>query len=129
MRMDALTAALAGWMNSLMVWIGYGAVVGLISKAILPGKDPGGTLGTVFVGVFGSIIGAATVFFFSGERVEPISIVGFLAALGGAALLLINYRLLHGKAFPLGFVSFWRTRQRTRRSRGRRVVVEENASV
>jgi uncharacterized membrane protein YeaQ/YmgE (transglycosylase-associated protein family) len=127
--MDALTATLAGWLNSLMVWVGYGAIVGLISKAILPGKDPGGTFATVFVGVFGSIIGAATLFFFSGERVEPISIVGFLAALGGSALLLINYRLLHGRAFPLGFVSFWKTRTRTRRASRRRVVVEENASV
>jgi uncharacterized membrane protein YeaQ/YmgE (transglycosylase-associated protein family) len=127
--MDALTATLAGWLNSLMVWVGYGAIVGLISKAILPGKDPGGTFATVFVGVFGSIIGAATLFFFSGERVEPISIVGFLAALGGSALLLINYRLLHGRAFPLGFVSFWKARTRTRRASRRRVVVEENASV
>src|SRR5687768_3645609 len=123
--MDALTATLAGWLNSLMVWVGYGAIVGLISKAILPGKDPGGTFATVFVGVFGSIVGAATLFFFSGERVEPISIVGFLAALGGSALLLINYRLLHGRAFPLGFVSFWKSRTRTRRTgRRRRVVVE-----
>ena len=128
--MDALTAALAGWMNSLMVWVGYGAIVGLISKAVLPGKDPGGTFATVFVGIFGSIIGAATLFFFSGQRVEPISIVGFLAALGGSALLLLNYRLLHGRAFPLGFVSFWKARTRTRTRRGnRRVVVEENASV
>jgi uncharacterized membrane protein YeaQ/YmgE (transglycosylase-associated protein family) len=119
--MDAVTAALAEWINQLMVWVGYGAIVGLISKAVLPGKDPGGTFATIFIGVFGSIIGAATLFFFSGERVEPISIVGFLVALVGAALLLVTYRLLNGRAFPQGFRSAWRGRRTGRR----RIVVEE----
>lgn len=123
--MDGVTATLAEWMNHLMVWVGYGAIVGLLSKAILPGKDPGGTFATVFIGVFGSIIGAATLFFFSGQRVEPMSLVGFLVALAGAGLLLVTYRLLHGKAFPRGFKSFWNSRGRGRR----RIVVEEKEVV
>jgi uncharacterized membrane protein YeaQ/YmgE (transglycosylase-associated protein family) len=102
------------------VWVGFGAVVGLLSKAVLPGRDPGGTFATVFVGIIGSIIGAATLFFFSGQRVEPISLLGFVVAVAGAALLLVTYRLLNGRAFPKGMGRFWRTR-RTRR----RIVVEE----
>jgi uncharacterized membrane protein YeaQ/YmgE (transglycosylase-associated protein family) len=116
--MDGLTATLAEWTNHLMVWVGFGAIVGLLSKAVLPGKDPGGTFATVFIGVFGSIIGAATLFFFSGQRVEPISIVGFLAAVGGASLLLVTYRLLNGRQ---GWKSAWRGRRAGRR----RIVVEE----
>jgi len=119
--MDVISATLAEWMNQLMIWVGFGAVVGLLSKAALPGKDPGGTFATIFIGVVGSVIGAATLFFFSGQRVEPISIVGFLVALAGSALLLLTYRLLHGKAFPGGFRNAWRARRAGRR----RIVVEE----
>jgi uncharacterized membrane protein YeaQ/YmgE (transglycosylase-associated protein family) len=116
--MDGLTTTLAEWTNHLMVWVGFGAIVGLLSKAVLPGKDPGGTFATIFIGVFGSIIGAATLFFFSGERVEPISIVGFLVAVVGATLLLVTYRLLHGRQ---GLKTMWRARRGGRR----RIVVEE----
>ena len=110
------------WVNHLFIWIGFGAMVGLLSKAILPGKDPGGTFATIFIGIFGSIIGAATLFFFSGEKVEPLSIIGFIVAIVGSSLLLITYRLLNGRAFPNGFTKVWRTRRGTGR---RRVVVEE----
>ena len=112
---------LAQWMNDLFVWIGFGAVVGLLSKAVMPGKDPGGTFATIFIGIFGAFIGAATLYFFSGEIVSPLSIVGFLVGVAGAALLLVTYRLLNGKAFPkgLGKALKWR------RGGRRRVVVEE----
>lgn len=113
---------LTQWVNNLFIWIGFGAMVGLLSKAILPGKDPGGTFATIFIGVFGSIIGAATLFFYSGQRVEPLSIIGFLVAVVGSSLLLITYRLLNGRAFPKGFGKAWRTRRGSGR---RRVVVEE----
>ena len=113
---------LAQWANNLFIWIGFGAMVGLLSKAILPGKDPGGTFATIFVGIFGSIIGAATLFFFSGERVTPLSLIGFPVALIGSTLLLVTYRVLNGKAFPRGFSKVWKTRRNAGR---RRVVVEE----
>jgi len=116
-----MNEVLGQWINNMFVWIGFGALVGLLSKAILPGKDPGGTFATIFIGIFGSIIGAATLFFFSGERVSPLSIIGFLVAIAGAALLLIAYRLLNGRAFPKGFSKVWKARRGGRR----RVVVEE----
>ena len=109
------------WINHMFVWIGFGALVGLLSKAILPGKDPGGTFATIFIGIFGSIIGAATLFFFSGQKVAPLSIMGFLVAVVGSSLLLITYRLLNGRAFPRGFSKVWKWRRGGRR----RVVVEE----
>ncbi len=116
-----MNEVLTQWINHMFVWIGFGAAVGLLSKAILPGKDPGGTFATIFIGIFGSIIGAATLFFFSGEKVSPLSIMGFLVAVVGSALLLITYRLLNGRAFPRGFSKVWKSR----RGGHRRVVVEE----
>lgn len=116
-----MNEVLTQWVNNMFVWIGFGALVGLLSKAILPGKDPGGTFATIFIGIVGSIIGAATLFFFSGEKVAPLSIIGFLVAIAGSSLLLISYRLLNGRAFPKGFGKVWKWR----RSGRRRVVVEE----
>ncbi|MCI0685259.1 MAG: GlsB/YeaQ/YmgE family stress response membrane protein [Gemmataceae bacterium] len=112
---------LVQWANHVLVWIGFGAVIGLLSKAILPGKDPGGTFATIVIGIFGAFIGAASLYFFTGEKVSPLSIVGFLVGVGGSALLLITYRLLSGRAFPrnVGRALRWR------RGGRRRVVVEE----
>lgn len=117
-----MSDVLAQWMNHLFVWIGFGALVGLLSKAILPGKDPGGTFATVFIGIFGSFIGAATLYFFSGEKVTPISVVGFLVAVAGSAVLLITYRVLNGRVFPRGMSKAWKSR---RGSHHHKVVIEE----
>jgi uncharacterized membrane protein YeaQ/YmgE (transglycosylase-associated protein family) len=115
-----MTEVLSHWVNELFVWIGFGAIVGLLSKAILPGKDPGGTFATVFIGILGSFIGAATYFFFSGERISPISIIGFLVAVAGSALLLVTFRILSGRFFPRGFSKTFSTRRHRHR-----VIVDE----
>ena len=100
--MDFMDAVRNGF-NFLLTWIGYGTVVGLVAKAILPGKDPGGAVATVIVGILGAIMGAGTLlFFWEGARVSPISPFGFVVATLGAILLLIVYRLLAGRIFREG---------------------------
>jgi uncharacterized membrane protein YeaQ/YmgE (transglycosylase-associated protein family) len=87
------------WMHTGLEWVGFGTIVGLIAKAVLPGKDGGGALATVILGILGSVIGAALLaFFVEGADVTPISLLGFFVALGGTTLLLITYRLLGGGA-------------------------------
>ncbi|MFO0863282.1 MAG: hypothetical protein U0744_01240 [Gemmataceae bacterium] len=88
---------LAQWANDIFLWVGFGVIAGLIAKAILPGRDPGDAFATIVVGVVGTIIGAATIFFFTGIRVKPISVSGFGAAIAGSGLLLGCYRLLSGR--------------------------------
>jgi uncharacterized membrane protein YeaQ/YmgE (transglycosylase-associated protein family) len=91
------------WANDLLTWIGFGTLVGLMAKAIMPGRDPGGSIATLLMGIGGSIIGCGTLmFFYNGERVTPISPVGFLVATGGAFILLLFYRLLSGRFFLEG---------------------------
>ncbi len=86
------------WVNTVLVWIGYGTVVGLLAKAIMPGRDPGGALVTVLLGIAGSVIGAGTLaFFWEGVRVTPLSPLGFVVATAGAFFLLFFYRLLAGR--------------------------------
>ncbi len=104
--------------NELLVWVGFGTLVGLAAKAIMPGRDPGGTVATVLMGIGGSVIGCGTLLFFmEGKRVTPISTIGFAAATGGAFLLLFFYRLLAG-----GFVTEAEDGERimNRRTRRRR---------
>ena len=40
------------WMHYGLEWIGFGTLVGLIAKAVLPGKDGGGALATVLICVW-----------------------------------------------------------------------------
>jgi len=86
--------------NEMLVWVGFGTLVGLAAKAIMPGKDPGGAVSTLLMGIGGSVVGCGTLmFFWDGAKVTPISTFGFLAATGGAFILLFFYRLLSGSFF------------------------------
>ena len=75
---------------SIMAWIGLGLVVGAIAKFIVPGKDPGGLIVTVIIGVLGAVLGGAI-----GTRLGWGSVTGFdlrsisVATLGAIVLLLL----------------------------------------
>jgi uncharacterized membrane protein YeaQ/YmgE (transglycosylase-associated protein family) len=123
-----LPPAAQAYANDVLVWIGYGTLVGLLAKAIMPGRDPGGAIATLMMGIGGSVIGCGTLlFFWEGQRVTPISPAGFLVATAGAFVLLFFYRLLAGYWFvegeaaapPLG------RRRRFRRRREPTAVYEE----
>ena len=86
--------------HEVLVWVGFGTLVGLAAKAVMPGRDPGGALATLLMGIGGSVIGCGTLLFFlDGQRVTPISTLGFFAGTGGAFLILLFYRLLSGSLF------------------------------
>jgi uncharacterized membrane protein YeaQ/YmgE (transglycosylase-associated protein family) len=89
--------------HDLLVWVGFGTLVGLLAKAIMPGRDPGGTVATLMMGIGGTVIGCGLLaYFYEGKRVTPISPVGFLVGTFGAFLLLFFYRLLGGYFFREG---------------------------
>lgn len=44
-------------MGDILVYILVGLVVGIIARALLPGRDPIGIIGTILVGIVGAIIG------------------------------------------------------------------------
>lgn len=91
------------WANDILVWIGFGTVVGLLAKALMPGKDPGGAVATLLMGIGGTVIGCGLVsYFYNGQRVTPISPLGFVVATAGAFVILFFYRLLAGKFFHEG---------------------------
>ncbi|HEY4760243.1 MAG TPA: hypothetical protein VIH42_06665 [Thermoguttaceae bacterium] len=42
------------WANTVLVWVGFGTLVGLLAKAIMPGRDPGGAVATLLMGIGGT---------------------------------------------------------------------------
>ncbi len=71
-----------------------GLVVGAIAKFIMPGKDPGGIIVTILIGIAGALLagflGRTLGWYAEGDA------VGLIASVVGAILLLIIYRLLTG---------------------------------
>ena len=95
-----LSAAAQQWANDILVWVGFGTLVGLLAKAVMPGRDPGGAIATLVMGIVGSVIGCGTLtFFYQGLRVTPLSALGFLVAVAGALMLLVINRLFGGRLF------------------------------
>ena len=110
---------LAIYANLALTWIGFGTVVGLAAKAVMPGRDPGGAIATVLMGIAGTLIGCAILQYFSPARepIEPVSIEGFAVGSGGAFVLLIFYKVLGGYWFVEGEQTTQRARRRRRRYR------------
>ena len=99
---ETLQAAEAG-AQKLLEWIGFGTLVGLTAKAIMPGKDPGGAFVTIVIGMVGSMIGCGIAMFsFDLPRLTPISLPGFGASTAGAFILLALYRLMSGRIIREG---------------------------
>ena len=78
----------------LLSWLVLGLIVGVIAKFLMPGKDPGGFVITIILGIAGCFVGG-----FIGSRIGFGTVSGFdlrslLIAAGGAVLLLIVYRVL-----------------------------------
>ena len=105
-------------MNDVLVWIGFGTVVGLLAKAIMPGRDPGGAIATLAMGIGGTVIGCGILsFLYKGHLVTPISPMGFAVATAGAFIILAFYRLLAGYWFVEGDQPRTRLRPQPRRRR------------
>jgi len=81
----------------ILSWIVFGAIAGLIAKLIMPGRDPGGFIVTILLGIAGAFVGG-----FVGSLVGLGDISGFdLRSLGmavvGPAILLFGYRVLKNR--------------------------------
>jgi len=86
--------------NEMLLWVGFGTLIGLAAKAIMPGRDPGGAVSTMMMGIAGSVIGCGCLaFFWHGTRVSPVSILGAVVSTAGAFTLLFFYKLLSGCFF------------------------------
>ncbi|HEU4686107.1 MAG TPA: GlsB/YeaQ/YmgE family stress response membrane protein [Nitrospira sp.] len=73
-------------------WILFGLVVGVAAKIFMPGRDPGGFLATILLGLAGGFVGGLLGRLFGWyQEGDP---VGFVMAVIGVVLLLLAYRIL-----------------------------------
>jgi uncharacterized membrane protein YeaQ/YmgE (transglycosylase-associated protein family) len=82
-------------MFGVIGWIIFGLIVGAIAKLLMPGRDPGGFIVTMLLGIAGALLGG-----FLGRALGwygPGDAAGFLMSLVGAILLLAIYRMAIGR--------------------------------
>ena len=95
-----LSADAQAWVNLVLVWVGFGTVVGFLANSFLPAGGPSGFFGNLVVGIAGSCIGPVIlVLLLKPQHFHPMSPIGFAVAVLASILLLLLYR---GAQFFLG---------------------------
>ena len=82
----------------IISWIVIGLVAGAIAKLIMPGRDPGGIIVTILIGMVGAVIGGFIAKAVGFGGVDGIDIRSILVATVGAVILLFAYRLVKNRA-------------------------------
>jgi uncharacterized membrane protein YeaQ/YmgE (transglycosylase-associated protein family) len=75
----------------VLIWIVFGLVVGVVAKFVMPGRDPGGMIVTIVLGIVGALLGG-----WIGRALgvyQPGQPAGFIMAVIGAIVVLAVYRL------------------------------------
>ena len=82
-------------MFGVIGWIIFGLIVGVLAKLLMPGRDPGGIIVTMALGIAGALLGGfiGRALGWYGENDGA----GFLMSLVGAVLLLWIYRMMVGR--------------------------------
>jgi uncharacterized membrane protein YeaQ/YmgE (transglycosylase-associated protein family) len=83
---------MGGMTMVILSWIVFGLVIGLIAKLLMPGRDPGGFIVTMLLGIAGALVGG-----FIGRAMgfyDANQSAGWLMSILGAIILLALYRVL-----------------------------------
>ena len=76
----------------IIAWIIFGLIAGAIAKLIMPGKDPGGIIVTIIIGIVGAVVSGFVGSALGIGGVSGFNIGSFLIAILGAIILLAIYR-------------------------------------
>ena len=79
---------------AILSWIVFGIVVGVIAKLLMPGKDPGGFIVTMLLGIAGSLIGGFIGRAITGGSPGQSAGAGYIMSILGAIILLAIYRMM-----------------------------------
>lgn len=84
-------------LEGLLWWAFFGLVAGIIAKLLMPGRDPGGCIITMVIGIAGALLGGylATLLGFGG--IEAFDLRSLLIAVLGSIVLLAIFRALRGR--------------------------------
>jgi uncharacterized membrane protein YeaQ/YmgE (transglycosylase-associated protein family) len=86
---------------NLLAWIILGLIAGAIAKAIYPGRQGGGILGTMLLGIIGALVGGTIVTLLETGRLQltaaTLSIPGLIVAIIGAIIAIFLWGLFTGR--------------------------------
>ena len=79
---------------NIIGWIVFGLIVGALAKLLMPGRDPGGWIVTILLGIAGSFVGG-----FLGQMLfqNAGDMAGWIGSIIGAMILLLIYRMVVGR--------------------------------
>ena len=85
-------------LTTVVAWLVFGAIVGIIARFLMPGPDPMGGLGTIVLGIIGSFIGGfLSQLFLAGNAAFPPPSSGWIGSIIGALVALALYRYSNGR--------------------------------
>ena len=81
----------------ILGWLLFGLIVGAIAKFLMPGRDPGGWIVTILLGVAGSFVGGFIAQALTRGDQAGAQTAGWIGSIIGAMVLLFIYRLVIGR--------------------------------
>jgi len=87
---------------ALIAWLIIGLIAGAAARLLVPGRDPMGVLGTLLLGLVGSLIGGLLAVVLTHRTIDEFAAAGLLGSIVGAVVALIIYRLLQPRGRVTG---------------------------
>jgi uncharacterized membrane protein YeaQ/YmgE (transglycosylase-associated protein family) len=79
----------------IVAWIFFGLIAGIIAKLLMPGRDPGGCIITMLLGIVGAFVGGFIFELLTGRpQVMSFDFGSLFVAIVGAVVVLLIYRLI-----------------------------------
>ncbi len=73
----------------ILAWIVFGFVIGLIARALVPGRQSMGLVTTTLLGIAGSLVGGLVASAITGSHADSYQSAGFIGSIIGAIALLL----------------------------------------
>jgi len=85
-------------LTAIVTWIIFGAIVGVIARFLMPGRDPMGWIPTIVLGIVGSFVGGYLAqILLQGNASLPPPSAGWIGSIIGAIIVLAIYRYTQGR--------------------------------
>jgi len=85
-------------LTAIITWIIFGAIVGVIARFLMPGRDPMGWVASIVLGIVGSFVGGYLgQLLFAGNASLPPPSAGWIGSIIGALIVLAIYRYTQGR--------------------------------